>query len=210
MSVSIALLAIAGCWLTGNLLTHALESRFPRWNATRAPDGIVVLGGAIKSRLSQDFGESVLGDEADRILAMAKLARAYPAARIIYSGGDASLLGNQTSRSEFRHAITGGARHSARPRDVGVALAQHRRKRHFHERNCKTKAGGAVASGHLGAAYAARDRLLPAGRISGRSLSGRLAHRPARGSGGADAIWRCLGALRFCSPRMDRLVAFIG
>ncbi|MFZ0262064.1 MAG: YdcF family protein [Pseudolabrys sp.] len=101
VSVSIVLLAIAGCWLTGNLLTHALESRFPRWNATRAPDGIVVLGGAVKSRLSQDFGEAVLGDEADRILAMAKLARAYPAARIIYSGGDASLLGNRLPEANF-------------------------------------------------------------------------------------------------------------
>ena len=88
---SVVLLAIAGWWPTSSLLTHSLESRFPPWKATRAPDGIVVLGGAIKSQLSHEFGQAVLGDEADRVVAMAKLARTYPAARIVYSGGDASL-----------------------------------------------------------------------------------------------------------------------
>ncbi len=92
---SIALLAIAGWWPAGSLLTHTLESRFPPWKATRAPDGIVVLGGAIKSRLSHEFGQAVLGDDADRVIAMAKLARTYPGARIVYSGGDAALLGNR-------------------------------------------------------------------------------------------------------------------
>ncbi len=201
---SIVLLAIAGWWPAGNLLTHTLESRFPPWNATRAPDGIVVLGGAIKSRLSHEFGQAVLGDEADRILAMAKLARAYPARAYRLFRGRRELARQSTSRSEFRNAVARGAGHSARPRDVGVALAQHRRKCHFHQRTCKTKAGRAMASCDLGATYAARDWLLSAGRISGRSLSGRLAHRSSRGSGGTDAIWRCLGALRFGSPRMDR------
>jgi uncharacterized SAM-binding protein YcdF (DUF218 family) len=98
MLTSIVLLAIAGWWPPGNLLTHTLESRFPPWSATRAPDGIVVLGGAIKSRLSHEFGEAVLGDDGDRILAMAKLARAYPGARI---GGDASLLGNRLPEANF-------------------------------------------------------------------------------------------------------------
>jgi uncharacterized SAM-binding protein YcdF (DUF218 family) len=98
---SVVLLAIAGWWPTGSLLTHALESRFPPWTATRAPDGIVVSGGAINSRLSHEFGQAVLGDEADRVLAMAKLARAYPAARIVYSGGDASLRGNREPEANF-------------------------------------------------------------------------------------------------------------
>ena len=98
---SIVLLAIAGWWPTGSLLTHTLESRFPPWKATRAPDGIVVLGGAINSRLSREYGEAVLGDDGDRILAMARLARAYPAARLVYSGGDASLRGNRSPEANF-------------------------------------------------------------------------------------------------------------
>ena len=93
---SIALLAIAGVWPTGNLLIHALESRYPPWNAScGAPDGIIVLGGAIKSRLSREFDETMIGGDGNRIVALAKLARTYPDARIVYSGGDPSLFGNQ-------------------------------------------------------------------------------------------------------------------
>jgi uncharacterized SAM-binding protein YcdF (DUF218 family) len=97
----IVLLAIAGWWPTGNFLMHSLESRFPPWKATRAPDGIVVLGGALNSRLSREYGEAVLGDDGNRILALARLARAYPAARIVYSGGDASLRGSQLPEANF-------------------------------------------------------------------------------------------------------------
>ena len=98
---SIVLLAIAGWWPTGSFLTHSLESRFPAWKATRPPDGIVILGGAINSRLSREYSEAVLGDNGDRILAMARLARAYPSTRIIYSGGDASLRGNRSPEANF-------------------------------------------------------------------------------------------------------------
>jgi len=105
---SIVLLSIVGWWPTGSFLTHSLESRFPSWTGTRAPDGIVVLGGAIKSRLSHEFGQTVLGDEADRVVAMAKLARAYPAARIIYSGGDASLRGDRVPEANFVGSLLEG------------------------------------------------------------------------------------------------------
>jgi uncharacterized SAM-binding protein YcdF (DUF218 family) len=104
--VSIILLAAVGWWPAGNLLTHALESRFPPWNAGRGtPDGIVVLGGAVKSWLSRDFDEPVVGADGGRIVAMAKLARAYPDARIVYSGGDASLLGNQPPETDFVYQL---------------------------------------------------------------------------------------------------------
>ena len=103
---SIVLLAIAGWWPTGNLLAHALESRFPPWNSNRgAPDGIVVLGGSISSELSREFGEPVIGGDGNRIIALGKLARAYPDARVIYSGGDSSLLGNQPPEAEFVYQV---------------------------------------------------------------------------------------------------------
>src|SRR6202171_4618101 len=50
---SIALIAIAGLSPLGNALILPLEQRFPPWDASRgAPDGIVVLGGAISLDVS--------------------------------------------------------------------------------------------------------------------------------------------------------------
>ena len=48
--VSVVLLAICGFSPLGNILLYPLEQRFPPWDATRgAPDGIIVLGGAIEA-----------------------------------------------------------------------------------------------------------------------------------------------------------------
>lgn len=96
------LLAMAGFLPLGAMLDHVLENRFPPWSAARgAPDGIVVLGGAISPELSRIFGWPVVNADAGRVFAIARLARAYPEARIIYSGGDASLGGNKTAEADY-------------------------------------------------------------------------------------------------------------
>ena len=101
---AVVLLAIVGLLPVGNLLIHALESRFPQWDVARgAPDGIVVLGSAISPKLSSAFGEPVFNGSGSRMLGMAKLARTYPNARIVYSGGDSSLFGNGIRDTDFVH-----------------------------------------------------------------------------------------------------------
>lgn len=91
---SLVLLALAGFSPLGNVLLHQLETRFPPWDPTRgAPDGIIVLGGSILPLLSLDYEDAVVGGDADRLFALGKLARNYPNARIVFSGGDASLTG---------------------------------------------------------------------------------------------------------------------
>lgn len=99
---SLTLLLIAGLFPIGTVLSHILESRFPAWDPSRgAPDGIVVLGGAISPELSHDYGTPIVSSDAGRITAIAKLARAYPKARIIYSSGDASLLGDGPDEARY-------------------------------------------------------------------------------------------------------------
>jgi uncharacterized SAM-binding protein YcdF (DUF218 family) len=101
-ALSIVLLTAASVLPLGDLLGRALEDRFPEWDASRgAPDGIVVLGGAIATGLSQERGKPVIGDSGARIVALAQLARAYPNARIVYSGGDASLFGSEPPETNF-------------------------------------------------------------------------------------------------------------
>jgi uncharacterized SAM-binding protein YcdF (DUF218 family) len=90
---SVALIAVAGLSPLGNALILPLEQRFPPWDASRgAPDGIVVLGGAISLDVSAARAAVALNEAAERITATVELARRYPDARIIFSGGNNFLL----------------------------------------------------------------------------------------------------------------------
>jgi uncharacterized SAM-binding protein YcdF (DUF218 family) len=90
---SIVLIAICGLSPLGNVLILPLEQRFPPWDPSRGPpDGIIVLGGAIIPDVSAARGTVALNEAAVRITATAELARRYPNARIIYSGGNAAVL----------------------------------------------------------------------------------------------------------------------
>jgi uncharacterized SAM-binding protein YcdF (DUF218 family) len=103
---SLALFLALGILPVGGALDHVLESRFPAWDPARgAPDGIVVLGGAIDPVLSRARGQVALSDAAERITALAKLARDYPRARVVFSSGDASVLGDQPAEADFIYPL---------------------------------------------------------------------------------------------------------
>ena len=90
---SLIVLAILGLSPVGNALIIPLEERFPRWDATRAaPDGIIVLGGAISPDVSSARDEVALNEAAERLTVAAELARRYPDARIVFSGGSGALI----------------------------------------------------------------------------------------------------------------------
>jgi len=99
LMISAVLLAIAGFSPLGKLLLYPLEQRFSPWDASRgAPDGIIVLGGGIDPDLSAAHGRAAFIRAADRIVAAAALARKYPNARILYSGGNANLIGDDSAK----------------------------------------------------------------------------------------------------------------
>jgi uncharacterized SAM-binding protein YcdF (DUF218 family) len=96
---SVVLLAVAGLSPLGNSLIFPLEQRFPAWDASHgAPDGLVVLGGAVTADIAAARNDVALNEAAERMTAAVELARRYPNARIIFSGGDGSLLysGNES------------------------------------------------------------------------------------------------------------------
>ncbi|PZA12291.1 YdcF family protein [Rhodopseudomonas palustris] len=89
----VVLLLIVGYSPLGNVLMLSLSERFPPWRDTgRAPDGIIVLGGAINSEVSAARGTLELDASAERVFAALDLARRYPQARIVYSGGSGNLI----------------------------------------------------------------------------------------------------------------------
>lgn len=101
-TASLLLLAIAGLSPLGNWLIAPLEDRFPPWDAANgAPAGIVVLGGAMSPELSLARGHPDLNEAAERVTAAVVLARRYPAARILYSGGNGRLVHQQGVEAEI-------------------------------------------------------------------------------------------------------------
>lgn len=100
--------AVAGLSPLGNALMVPLEDRFPPWHAapgTRPPDGIVVLGGALDPELVETRGAPDLNEAAERIAVVPTLARAYPLARIVYSGGNGRLGGGGGNEAQFAGAL---------------------------------------------------------------------------------------------------------
>ena len=99
LATAAVLFALCGFSPIGRLLILPLEQRFPPWDPSHgAPDGIVVLGGSIDPDLSAARGRTILSHSADRIVAAAVLARQYPNARIVFSGGSANLLFDDSAK----------------------------------------------------------------------------------------------------------------
>ena len=106
VTASIVLLAAFGLLPLGKALIEPLEDRFPPWDAGRgAPDGIVVLGGAIDPEFVTARGSPDLNEAAERVTVVAELARKYPSARILYSGGTGRLIFRGGTEAEFAAAL---------------------------------------------------------------------------------------------------------
>ena len=77
----------------GSAMMLALEQRFPR--PPKLPDrieGILVLGGAVETRISLAYGETVFNGSIARVLAGAALARKHPEAKLALVGGEGELF----------------------------------------------------------------------------------------------------------------------
>jgi uncharacterized SAM-binding protein YcdF (DUF218 family) len=102
MVASLLLLIVCAFSPFGNWVLYPLETRFPPWDVSRgAPDGIVVLGGPIDPDLSAIHGVPVIGAGADRLIAATSLARQYPKARLLYTGGSATLISGDGREADY-------------------------------------------------------------------------------------------------------------
>ncbi|MDC7787798.1 YdcF family protein [Rhodoplanes sp. TEM] len=91
-AASLVLVALLGWSPLGNALLIPLEERFPAVEPDGAIAGIVVLGGSITPEVSGARSSVMLNEAAERLTAAAVLARQYPDAKIVHSGGDAAFL----------------------------------------------------------------------------------------------------------------------
>lgn len=83
-----------GAWTTaGSLLLRPLEDYFARPDpAPAAVAGIIVLGGGFEGAVNLARGGYEMNQSGDRYVEAAILARLYPEAKIVVTGGDGSLL----------------------------------------------------------------------------------------------------------------------
>ena len=97
----LAVLLVIGVAPAGALLIAPLENRFPQPPASLPPPyGVVVLGGAIDDDITRARGQATFDEGAERLTEAAILARRFPSARIVYSGGSNSLLDRPSSEAE--------------------------------------------------------------------------------------------------------------
>jgi uncharacterized SAM-binding protein YcdF (DUF218 family) len=75
-----------------SLLLAPLETRFPAVEPETPPTGIIILGGALDTVATARWGSPQLIDGAERIVVVADLARRYPDARLVYTGGRMDMI----------------------------------------------------------------------------------------------------------------------
>ena len=98
---SLGLIAAFGIGPVGTWLLAPLENRFPPYSDDGTPiAGVVVLGGAVRPGLSFARDQLTVGDAAERVIAMADLARRHPAARIVFTGGSGAVVDDERPEAE--------------------------------------------------------------------------------------------------------------
>ncbi|WP_315920220.1 YdcF family protein [Mesorhizobium sp. SP-1A] len=93
-STALAFLVLAlSAWTSlGQLMISPLEDRFPRQPLPEKVDGVVVLGGGLEGAINKVRGGYEMNSAGDRFVETAVLARRYPGARIVVSGGIGSIV----------------------------------------------------------------------------------------------------------------------
>jgi uncharacterized SAM-binding protein YcdF (DUF218 family) len=94
-------LLLGGFAPLSELVLLPLEQRFPAYPQDGpAPTGIIMLGGGIEAGLSEARGQVVVNDAGERPIYLADLARRYPQARLVFSGGS-GFLGGGVSEADI-------------------------------------------------------------------------------------------------------------
>lgn len=81
-----------------------LEARYPRPALATAPACMIVLGGAFDLEVTAGRGGMEMNQAADRFIEAARLARLYPLAKILVSGGDGSFSGDYKGDADLSPA----------------------------------------------------------------------------------------------------------
>lgn len=92
VATGVMVLMLATWTSLGHLMLSPLENRYPRPDLPPQVDGIVVLGGGLEGAINLARGGYEMNSSGDRYVEAAVLARRFPMAKIVVTGGSGKLL----------------------------------------------------------------------------------------------------------------------
>lgn len=99
---TVTLLLVLAVLPWSDWLLRPLETRFPmQTDLPSHVDGIVVLGGSIDPVRSQERDRPAITDAPERLTALVELARRYPAARVVFSGGSGDFARQDVKEAHY-------------------------------------------------------------------------------------------------------------
>lgn len=105
--LAVFLLLVTGLSPLGHALILPLEDRFsrPGLPIKGGVEGVVVLGGAQNMTITARRKAIAINEAAERLVEASILARRYPEARILFSGGSDAILGDRESEASGAKSI---------------------------------------------------------------------------------------------------------
>ena len=91
----------------GQWALEPLEARFPMTPVPARVDGVVVLGGGVDSRTSDAIGRPAMNAAGERMTEMVALARRFPDAKIVFSGGSGLVLRPDLEEARWVETLAG-------------------------------------------------------------------------------------------------------
>ena len=89
-------------------ITLPLEDRFPRPKAAGRVDGVIILGGAVEQLLTERRGIPALNGAAERMTEAVTLARLHPEARIVFTGGQGTVITGEKTEADVARELWAG------------------------------------------------------------------------------------------------------
>lgn len=101
ISLSLAALLVMGFSPAGALMMRGLEERFPPWvDSGQPPTGAIVLGGWTDTDISASRDVVAVNEATERFLEGISLAGRYPNMKLVFTGGDGSLSGDNGNEAD--------------------------------------------------------------------------------------------------------------
>lgn len=91
LALAISVTIVIGLFPVGNLLLNPLERAYAAHPEITDPQGIIVLGGMEHIAPEHVGGFAQVNDAAERLIATIELARRFPEAKVLFSGGKVAL-----------------------------------------------------------------------------------------------------------------------